>query len=82
GGWRWSCKAPGVKIDGFALQPMIRRPRAQELILGVARDPIFGPVILFGAGGVAVELQGPRGQDRRLRAPADDPPPPRPGADP
>lgn len=49
-------KAPGAKVDGFALQPMIRRPLAQEVILGVARDPIFGPVILFGAGGVAVEL--------------------------
>jgi acetyltransferase len=35
---------------------MVRRPAAQELILGVARDPVFGPVILFGAGGVAVEL--------------------------
>lgn len=49
-------KAPGAKIDGFALQPMVRRPMAQEVILGVARDPIFGPVVLFGAGGVAVEV--------------------------
>ena len=31
-------------------------PEAQELILGVGRDPVFGPVILFGAGGVAVEV--------------------------
>ena len=42
-------------IDGFAVQPMIERKHAEELILGVSRDPIFGPVILFGAGGVAVE---------------------------
>ena len=40
----------------YAVQPMIRRPKAQELILGVSRDPIFGPVILFGAGGTAVEV--------------------------
>ena len=35
---------------------MVVRRQSQELILGVSRDPIFGPVILFGAGGVAVEL--------------------------
>jgi acetyltransferase len=35
---------------------MIRRPGGQELILGLARDPVFGPVILFGAGGIAVEV--------------------------
>ena len=35
---------------------MIVRKQAQELILGVSRDPVFGPVILFGAGGVAVEV--------------------------
>lgn len=43
-------------IDGYVLQPMIVRKGAQELILGVNRDPIFGPVILFGAGGTAVEV--------------------------
>src|SRR5690606_8117683 len=32
------------------------RKQAEELILGLSRDPIFGPVILFGAGGVAVEV--------------------------
>jgi acetyltransferase len=34
---------------------MIRRPRAHELIVGAASDPVFGPVILFGQGGTAVE---------------------------
>ena len=38
------------------MQPMVVRKQAQELILGMSRDPIFGPVILFGAGGVAVEV--------------------------
>ncbi|MDW6024795.1 bifunctional acetate--CoA ligase family protein/GNAT family N-acetyltransferase [Mesorhizobium sp. BAC0120] len=49
-------QAPNATIDGFAVQPMVVRKDAQELILGMTRDPIFGPVILFGAGGVAVEL--------------------------
>lgn len=48
--------APQAGMEGFVVQPMIVRSRAQELILGVNRDPIFGPVILFGAGGVAVEV--------------------------
>jgi acetyltransferase len=43
-------------IEGFAVQPMVTRRQAQELILGMSRDPIFGPAILFGAGGVAVEV--------------------------
>ncbi len=47
-----------VRLDGFTVQPMVRRPGGLELILGVARDPAFGPVILFGAGGTAVEVLG------------------------
>jgi acetyltransferase len=39
-------------IDGYTVQPMVAKPKAQELILGVSRDPVFGPVVLFGAGGV------------------------------
>lgn len=42
-------------IDGYAIQPMIERPRAHELIIGASLDSVFGPVILFGAGGTAVE---------------------------
>jgi acetyltransferase len=48
--------APQAALEGFAVQPMVVRKHAQELILGMSRDPIFGPVILFGAGGVAVEV--------------------------
>ncbi|EHK53272.1 hypothetical protein MAXJ12_31237 [Mesorhizobium alhagi CCNWXJ12-2] len=47
--------APEAAIEGYAVQPMVVRKHAQELILGMSRDPIFGPAILFGAGGVAVE---------------------------
>lgn len=49
-------QAPQATVEGYAVQPMIARKQAQELILGVSHDPIFGPAILFGAGGVAVEV--------------------------
>jgi acetyltransferase len=47
---------PEARIDGFTVQRMARRSGSQELIIGVATDPIFGPVILFGQGGIAVEV--------------------------
>ena len=46
---------PDARIDGVIVQPMISRPRARELIAGLARDPIFGTVVVFGHGGIAVE---------------------------
>ncbi|WP_163268933.1 bifunctional acetate--CoA ligase family protein/GNAT family N-acetyltransferase [Chelativorans alearense] len=42
--------------DGFVVQPMVVRKHAHELILGMSGDPIFGPAVLFGAGGTAVEV--------------------------
>ena len=45
---------PDARIDGVTVQPMIARPRARELIAGLADDPTFGPVVLFGWGGTAV----------------------------
>jgi len=56
---------PDAKIDGFMVEPMIRRPNAQETIVGMSVDPTFGPMILFGAGGVAVEVV----RDRALALP-------------
>jgi acetyltransferase len=47
---------PDATLDGFVVQPMVRRPGAHELIVGAATDPVFGPVLLFGQGGTAVEL--------------------------
>lgn len=47
---------PKARIDGFTVEPMIRRPNAQEVIVGMNVDPTFGPMILFGAGGTAVEV--------------------------
>ncbi|WP_298720691.1 bifunctional acetate--CoA ligase family protein/GNAT family N-acetyltransferase [uncultured Ferrovibrio sp.] len=51
---------PEARIDGFTVQPMIRRARAHELIIGALTDPIFGPAIMFGQGGVGVEVIGDR----------------------
>jgi acetyltransferase len=44
-----------ARISGVAVFPMIVRPKARELIVGLADDPTFGPVIVFGQGGTAVE---------------------------
>lgn len=51
---------PDATLAGFTVQAMVRRPHAHELIVGAASDPIFGPVILFGQGGIAVEVIGDR----------------------
>jgi len=47
---------PAARISGVTVQPMIVRPKARELIAGIADDPTFGPVIVFGRGGTAVEV--------------------------
>ncbi|HEY9585116.1 MAG TPA: acetate--CoA ligase family protein [Candidatus Paceibacterota bacterium] len=46
-------KAPQATIEGMLLQPMID---GREVIVGMKRDPVFGPVIVFGLGGIFVEL--------------------------
>jgi acetyltransferase len=46
---------PDARIEGAVVQPMLRFPHAREVLVGVSTDPVFGPVISFGAGGVAVE---------------------------
>ena len=51
---------PEARLEGFVVQPMMRRPNAFELLVGVANDPQFGPVIVFGQGGTAVEIVGDR----------------------
>ncbi|WP_457322747.1 bifunctional acetate--CoA ligase family protein/GNAT family N-acetyltransferase [Roseateles sp. P5_E11] len=51
---------PEAHIEGFSVQAMVQRPRAQELIVGAHVDQIFGPVLLFGQGGIAVEVLGDR----------------------
>jgi acetyltransferase len=44
---------PEARLDGVHLQSMV--PTGQEVILGVVRDDQFGPLVMFGAGGVEVE---------------------------
>jgi acetyltransferase len=47
---------PEARIAGVIVQAMVLRPKARELILGLADDPTFGTVIVFGRGGTAVEV--------------------------
>ena len=47
----------GDAMEGAIVQPMLR---GVELIAGVVTDPLFGPVVMFGSGGTAVELFGDR----------------------
>lgn len=47
---------PTARMDGFTVSPMVRRPRSHELIVGLSVDPTFGPLVMFGAGGTAVEV--------------------------
>ncbi|SDF60508.1 acetyltransferase [Limimonas halophila] len=49
-------RRPDATVDGMTVQRMARRADAHELILGATTDNIFGPVILFGQGGTAVEV--------------------------
>lgn len=51
---------PDAQVQGFTVQPMVRKKHAHELIVGASVDPVFGPVILFGAGGTAVEVLADR----------------------
>jgi acetyltransferase len=46
---------PEAQVLGVTIQPMVQRID-YELIVGSKRDPYFGPVILFGMGGVATEV--------------------------
>ncbi len=54
---RVAASYPEARVEGFTVQRMaVRSPGTQELIVGIATDPLFGPVIMFGQGGVAVEV--------------------------
>jgi len=47
---------PEARISGVIVQAMVLRPKSRELILGLADDPTFGTVIVFGRGGTAAEV--------------------------
>ena len=46
----------GAAMDGALVQPMQSMDQSRELILGMSRDPQFGPVLMLGLGGVQVEI--------------------------
>lgn len=56
---------PDARIEGVSVQLMRRRRFAREVLIGVTHDQAFGPVIVFGAGGIAVEVM----KDRALALP-------------
>jgi acetyltransferase len=45
-----------ARVTGVTVERMHVRPHGRELLVGVVRDPVFGPVIAFGAGGTTVEV--------------------------
>ncbi|MFT0893207.1 bifunctional acetate--CoA ligase family protein/GNAT family N-acetyltransferase [Pseudochelatococcus sp. G4_1912] len=47
---------PDACITGITIHPMMVRPKTRELIAGITDDPTFGPIIVFGRGGTAVEV--------------------------
>lgn len=53
---RVCAERPQARIAGLAVQPMAQRAKARELIVGYATDPCFGPVVVFGRGGIAADL--------------------------
>lgn len=46
--------APQARLDGVLVAPMVRG--GVELIAGVSRDPVFGPVVMVGLGGIYAEI--------------------------
>ncbi len=53
-------RAPQARLTGFSVQEMVERQHEHELIVGISEDASFGPILLFGHGGVAVEVVGDR----------------------
>ena len=47
-------RAPGARVAGILIQEMV--PQDLEVIVGATRDPVFGPVVMFGLGGIFVEV--------------------------
>jgi acetyltransferase len=60
---------PQARMAGFSVEPMIETRHGHELIAGIADDPSFGRVVLFGAGGTGVEVV----DDKALGLPPLDP---------
>jgi len=55
-----SANDPQAIIEGVALESMYVPVHGRELLIGVISDPVFGPAITFGAGGIQVEIMRDR----------------------
>jgi len=62
---RVKARKPDAKISGVTVERMYKNPNYRELMIGVIRDKVFGPVIAFGMGGSLVEVV----QDRAVALP-------------
>lgn len=49
-------RKPEASISGVTVERMLKNPNYRELMIGVTRDKVFGPVIVFGMGGSLVEV--------------------------
>jgi acetyltransferase len=47
---------PEAAVEGVLVQPMVSTSSGVELLIGINRDPVFGPVVVFGSGGTELEL--------------------------
>jgi len=47
---------PDAELQGVSIEAMYREQNRRELMIGVVRDPVFGPAISFGLGGIFVEV--------------------------
>jgi acetyltransferase len=51
---------PSAEITGVTIEPMLMKKQARELFIGVLHDPVFGPAMTVGSGGIAVEVHADR----------------------
>jgi len=49
-------RKPDARLTGVSIEPMVTKPNARELFVGVLHDDVFGPVISFGHGGTRIEV--------------------------
>jgi acetyltransferase len=49
-------RMPDARLTGVSIEPMVTKPNARELFVGVVHDDVFGPVISFGHGGTRIEV--------------------------
>ncbi|MEP4149404.1 MAG: bifunctional acetate--CoA ligase family protein/GNAT family N-acetyltransferase [Halioglobus sp.] len=55
-------RAPNARLEGVCVEPMVNRSHAREIMIGISRDPVFGPVVRMGAAGSAIEMLSEQAQ--------------------